>query len=83
MSRKFSPDTSDGAVFHKPSTRKTRNGQKNIGSSKELLTEKEYDAARSSTLNAHYTSPTVIRAMYDVIEKWGFARVMFWNRPAA
>ena len=34
MSRKFSPDMSDGAVFHKPSTRKTRNGQKNIGSSK-------------------------------------------------
>ena len=39
---------------------------------KELLTEKEYDAARSSTLNAHYTSPTVIRAMYDAIEKMGF-----------
>ena len=39
---------------------------------KELLTEKECDAARSSTLNAHYTSPTVIRAMYDAIEKMGF-----------
>ena len=39
---------------------------------KELLTEKEYDEARSSTLNAHYTSPTVIRAMYDAIEKMGF-----------
>ena len=39
---------------------------------KELLTEKEYDAVRSSTLNAHYTSPTVIRAMYDAIEKMGF-----------
>ena len=39
---------------------------------KELLTEKEYDTARSSTLNAHYTSPTVIRAMYDAIEKMGF-----------
>ena len=37
-----------------------------------MLTEKEYDAARSSTLNAHYTSPTVIRAMYDAIEKMGF-----------
>ena len=39
---------------------------------KSLLTEEEYDAARSSTLNAHYTSPTVIRAMYDAIEKMGF-----------
>ena len=46
--------------------------KRNIGSSKELLTEKEYDAARSSTLNAHYTSPTVIRAMYNAIEKMGF-----------
>ena len=39
---------------------------------KELLTEKEYDAARGSTLNAHYTSPTVICAMCDTIEKMGF-----------
>ena len=39
---------------------------------KSLLTEDEYDAARSSTLNAHYTSPLVIRAMYDAVERMGF-----------
>ena len=39
---------------------------------KELLSGKEYEAARASTLNAHYTSPTVIRAIYDAVEKMGF-----------
>ena len=39
---------------------------------KELLTEDEYRSARASTLNAHYTSPTVIRAMYQAIESMGF-----------
>ena len=39
---------------------------------KGLLTEDEYTAARASTLNAHYTSPTVIRAIYDAIERMGF-----------
>ncbi|MBR6300999.1 MAG: class I SAM-dependent methyltransferase, partial [Clostridia bacterium] len=39
---------------------------------KELLTPDEYDMARSSTLNAHYTSPTVIRAMYQALEQMGF-----------
>ena len=39
---------------------------------KELLTEDEYTAARSSTLNAHYTSPTVIRGIYDAVERMGF-----------
>ena len=39
---------------------------------KELLSEDEYAAARSSTLNAHYTSPTVIHAIYDAVEKIGF-----------
>ena len=39
---------------------------------KSLLTEDEYDAARGSTLNAHYTSPLVIRAMYDAVERMGF-----------
>ena len=32
----------------------------------------EYAAARSSTLNAHYTSPVVIRSIYDAVEKMGF-----------
>ena len=39
---------------------------------KELLTPEEYAAARASTLNAHYTSPTVIRAIYDAVEQMGF-----------
>ena len=39
---------------------------------KELLTPEEYAAARASTLNAHYTSPTVIRAIYEAVEQMGF-----------
>ena len=39
---------------------------------KGLLSEDEYAAARSSTLNAHYTSPTVIRTIYDAVERMGF-----------
>lgn len=36
------------------------------------LTPEEYDSARRSILNAHYTSPTVIKAIYDAAEKMGF-----------
>ena len=39
---------------------------------KGLLSEDEYAAARSSTLNAHYTSPVVIRSIYDAVKKMGF-----------
>ena len=39
---------------------------------KELLTPEEYAAARTSTLNAHYTSPMVIRAIYEAVERLGF-----------
>ena len=39
---------------------------------KELLSRKEYDSARGSTLNAHYTSPIVIKAMYETLERLGF-----------
>ena len=39
---------------------------------KSLLTQEEYEAARASTLNAHYTSPTVIRAIYAAVEQLGF-----------
>ena len=39
---------------------------------KGLLSEDEYAAARSSTLNAHYTSPTVIHGIYDAVERMGF-----------
>ena len=39
---------------------------------KSLLTPEEYEAARGSTLNAHYTSPTVIRAIYEAVGSMGF-----------
>ena len=39
---------------------------------KAALTPEEYEAARSSTLNAHYTSPTVIRAIYEALGNMGF-----------
>ncbi|OAM90897.1 hypothetical protein AW736_00080 [Termitidicoccus mucosus] len=37
-----------------------------------LLTPEEFTSARASTLNAHYTSPPVIRAMYAGLERLGF-----------
>ena len=40
---------------------------------KDALTDAEYAAARASTLNAHYTSPTVIRAIYDALGNMGFS----------
>ena len=39
---------------------------------RELLTPGEYAAARASTLNAHYTSPTVIKAIYEAVGNMGF-----------
>ena len=39
---------------------------------KQALTPEEYTAARGSTLNAHYTSPTVIQAIYDAVARMGF-----------
>ena len=39
---------------------------------KSLLTQEEYETARASTLNAHYTSPLVIRAIYAAVEQLGF-----------
>ena len=39
---------------------------------KALLTPEEYEAARGSTLNAHYTSPAVIRAIYEAVGGMGF-----------
>ena len=41
---------------------------------KAALTPEEYEAARASTLNAFYTSPTVIRAMYDALANMGFKK---------
>jgi N12 class adenine-specific DNA methylase len=39
---------------------------------KDALTDREYESARASTLNAHYTSPTVIRAIYEAVGNFGF-----------
>ena len=41
---------------------------------KNLLSPEEYRMARESTLNAHYTSPAIIRSMYKVIERMGFKK---------
>lgn len=37
-----------------------------------LLTEDEYKAARASVLNSHYTSPVIIKSMYDALGQMGF-----------
>ena len=41
---------------------------------KGLLSEEEYASARESTLNAHYTSPAIIRSIYDALDKMGFEK---------
>ena len=41
---------------------------------KSLLSDEEYDSARESTLNAHYTSPVIIKAIYDAMERMGFSK---------
>lgn len=41
---------------------------------KELLSDEEYVSARESTLNAYYTSPTIIRGIYHTLEKMGFVK---------
>ena len=46
--------------------------QKEYQQLKSLLTDEEYAAARGSTLNSHYTSPVVIRAMYEALASMGF-----------
>ena len=48
------------------------NWAKEYAELKGLLSEDEYAAARGSVLNAHYTSPTVIRGIYDAVERMGF-----------
>ena len=41
---------------------------------KNLLSQQEYASARESTLNAHYTSPVIIRSIYEALEKMGFEK---------
>ncbi|HEY3915964.1 MAG TPA: methyltransferase domain-containing protein [Verrucomicrobiae bacterium] len=47
---------------------------KENGQLEKMLTPDELESARASTLNAHYTAPMVIRAMYDALQKFGFER---------
>ena len=41
---------------------------------KSILSDEEYVSARESTLNAYYTSPTIIRGIYHTLEKMGFVK---------
>ncbi|MDE7203501.1 MAG: DUF3849 domain-containing protein, partial [Lachnospiraceae bacterium] len=41
---------------------------------KSLLSDAEYASARESTLNAHYTSPAIIRSIYEALENMGFEK---------
>ena len=41
---------------------------------KSLLSDSEYASARESTLNAHYTSPAIIRSIYEALENMGFEK---------
>lgn len=47
---------------------------KEYGELKALLSENEYASARESTLNAHYTSPIIIRSMFDTLDRMGFKK---------
>lgn len=48
------------------------NWQSEYSELKNILSPEEYETARASTLNAHYTSPTIIKAIYEAIESMGF-----------
>lgn len=41
---------------------------------KDLLSKEEYESARASTLNAHYTSPVIIDSIYSALDKFGFSK---------
>ena len=65
---------SAGAASRRSSqTSARRNGSPSATRLKALLTPEQYEAARASTLNAHYTSPTVIGGIYEAVERLGFA----------
>lgn len=49
-----------------------KNWESECAQLKELLTDEEYSSARASTLNAFYTSPTVIDSIYEALESFGF-----------
>ena len=59
-------------AFYREDGTVTKGWEKRAAELKELLTPEEYAAARSSTLNAHYTTPSVVNAIYAGLEKLGF-----------
>lgn len=65
-------------MFADPRTGKIRKGwEKEAEELRSLVEPGEYDAMRASTLNAHYTSPDVIRAMFVGLQRLGFAHGSF------
>ena len=57
------------ASWQQPDTSDWREERQTI---ERLLTPAQYEAARASTLNAHYTAPAVVSAMYEAVERLGF-----------
>lgn len=48
--------------------------EKEYAELKDLLTSEEYNSARASTPNAHYTSPVIVEAIYKALERFGFEK---------
>ena len=71
-SRKSSPAMWAGAGLRTLLTKARIDWKAEFAELYAALSPEEYAAARASTLNAHYTSPTVIRAIYDAVENMGF-----------
>jgi N12 class adenine-specific DNA methylase/predicted RNA methylase len=59
-------------AFQRPDGSVAKGWEKEAAQLKELLTDEEYAAARSSTQNAHYTSQPVIQKMYEAVGRLGF-----------
>lgn len=59
-------------AFHRSDNGATTGWAKEVAELKELLTPEEYSAAASSTKNAHYTSPEIVRAIWDAVARLGF-----------
>lgn len=72
--RKFSPGMSAGAAFRQAFDEKNADWAKEYAELKSLLPADEYSEARASTLNAFYTSPTVIKAMYEALSNMGLSK---------
>jgi len=70
---KYENQTSGGLKSELPGVWKS-NGSKTDAELKSLLPADEYSEARASTLNAFYTSPTVIKAMYEALSNMGLSK---------